>query len=83
MIARNIQHEFIVRNWPGILRLAASAAGGIIAPSQLLRKLAAYSPQNHLALALREVGRVERTLFMLRWIADAALQYRTARLAQR
>ena len=46
------------------------------APSQLPRKRAAYSPQNHLALALREVGRVERTLFMLRWIADAALQHR-------
>lgn len=76
MIAGKIRQELIVRNWPDILRLAASAAGGIIAPSQLLRKLAAYSPQNHLALALREVGRVERTLFMLRWITDAALQHR-------
>jgi TnpA family transposase len=59
------------------LPLAASAAGGSIPPSQLLRKLAAYSPQNDLALALREVGRVERTLFILRWIVDTALQRRS------
>lgn len=76
MIAARIREDLIVRNWPDILRLAASAAGGSVPPSQLLRKLAAYSPRNDLALALREVGRVERTLFILRWISDAALQRR-------
>ena len=35
-----------------------------------------YPRQNELALALREVGRVERSLFLLRWIADADLQRR-------
>src|SRR3546814_1556923 len=30
--------------------------------------------QNELALALREVGRIERTLFMIDWILDAGLQ---------
>ena len=76
MIAAKIKEDLIVRNWPDILRLAASAAGGSIPPSLLLRRLAAYSPQNDLALALREVGRVERTLFILRWITDTALQRR-------
>lgn len=33
-----------------------------------------YPRQNELALALREVGRVERTLFMIDWILDAGLQ---------
>ncbi|MCV5397307.1 transposase, partial [Escherichia coli] len=32
--------------------------------------------QNELATALREVGRVERTLFMIDWILDAELQRR-------
>ena len=34
-------------------------------PSQLLRKLAAYPRQNELAAARREVGRIERSLFMI------------------
>ena len=76
MIAAKIREDLIVRNWPEILRLAASAAAGTVPPSQLLRKLAAYSPRNDLATALREVGRVERTLFILRWISDTALQRR-------
>ncbi|TIU14482.1 MAG: hypothetical protein E5W53_30615, partial [Mesorhizobium sp.] len=45
-------------------------------PSQVLRRLASYSRQNELATALREVGRVERTLFMIDWILDADLQRR-------
>src|SRR3546814_6195150 len=49
-------------------------AAGIVAPSQILRKLASYPRQNELALALREVGRIERTLFMIDWILDAGLQ---------
>ena len=39
-------------------------------PSQILRKLAAYPRQNELAAALREVGRIERSLFMLDWTTD-------------
>jgi TnpA family transposase len=76
MVAARIKTERIARNWPDILRIAASAAAGTLAPSQLLKKLSAYSPQNELVLALREVGRVERTLFILRWITDPALQRR-------
>src|SRR3546814_8669034 len=49
-------------------------SAGIVAPSQSLRKLASYPRQNELALALREVGRIERTLFMIDWILDAGLQ---------
>ena len=40
----------------------------------MLRRLGAYPRQNGLALALREVGRVERTLFTLDWLEDPALR---------
>ncbi|ELH4374844.1 Tn3 family transposase, partial [Escherichia coli] len=30
-------------------------------------KLASYPRQNNLAVALREVGRIERTLFIIEW----------------
>ena len=51
------------------LRLWDATAQGV----SLLR---AYPRQNELATALREVGRVERTLFMIDWILDADLQRR-------
>jgi TnpA family transposase len=42
----------------------------------ILRKLGSYPRQNSLALALREIGRIERTLFMLAWLEDPALRRR-------
>jgi hypothetical protein len=38
--------------------------------SVILRKLAAYPRQNSLALALRELGKLERTFFTLQWLQD-------------
>jgi len=76
LIGGKINQAMIERNWPDILRIAATIAAGSIAPSQILRKLASYPRQNELATALREVGRVERTLFMIDWILDAELQRR-------
>jgi TnpA family transposase len=48
---------------------------GKIRPSQLLRK-SVYPRQNNLAVALREVGRIERTLFIIEWILDTIMQRR-------
>ena len=45
-------------------------------PSQLLRKLAAYPRQNELAAALREVGRIERSLFMIEWTTNPDVRRR-------
>jgi TnpA family transposase len=63
-------------NWDEILRSGASIRAGTVAPSVLMRRLAAYPRQNALAKALREIGRLERTLFTLDWISDPALRRR-------
>ena len=76
LIAARVRTDLIERNWPDLLRLAASMSLGAVVPSVILRKLASYPRQNELAAALREVGRVERSVFLLRWIADADLQRR-------
>jgi TnpA family transposase len=65
LVGGKINEPLIERNWPDILRIMATIAAGIVAPSQILRKLASYPRQNELALALREVGRIERTLFKI------------------
>ena len=77
LIGGTIDFRVISENWGELLRLAASIRAGTVAPSAILRRLAAYPRQNTLAKALKEIGRLERTLFMLDWISDPALRRRT------
>ena len=76
LVGGRVNVDLIDRNWADILRLAATMAAGAIRPSQILRKLAAYPRQNELAAALREVGRVERSLFMMDWTTDPDMRRR-------
>ena len=71
-----VNADLIDRNWADILRVATTMAAGTMRPSQILRKLASYPRQNELAAALREVGRVERSLFMIDWITDPDMRRR-------
>ncbi len=70
----NIKH--IHTHWDEILRLAASIKHGTVTASLMLRKLGSYPRQNGLAVALRELGRIERTLFTLDWLQDVDLRHR-------
>ena len=63
--AARFAKRLIAANWPDVLRSAATMVAGAIAPSQLLRKFASYPRQHELAAALREIGRVERTLLLV------------------
>ena len=71
-----IQRAHILAHWEDVLRLAASISHGTATASLLLRKLGSYPRQNGLAVALREVGRIERTLFILQWLQDSELRRR-------
>lgn len=42
----------------------------------MLRKLGSYPRQNGQAVALRELGRIERTLFILDWLQSVELRRR-------
>ena len=64
LLGQRIKTEVIREHWGEILRLVASLKAGTVAPSAMLRKLAAYRRQNQLDLALQELGRIERTLFI-------------------
>ena len=67
-IAGRIDEKLITAHWNGVLRFATSVRTGTASASLLLKRLGAYPRQNGLALALREIGRIERTLFMLDWL---------------
>jgi hypothetical protein len=49
---------------------------GTVTASLKLRKLGSYPRQNGLAVALRELGRIERTLFILSWLQSVDLRRR-------
>jgi TnpA family transposase len=72
-----VNTRVIEQQFPEVLRLVASIKTGTVTASLILRKLGAYPRQNSLALALREIGRIERTLFTLKWLQDPALRRRT------
>ena len=76
LIGSKVRSKLIAANWPDVLRSAATMVAGAIVPSQLLRKFASYPRQHELALALREVGRVERTLFIIEWVLDPDMRRR-------
>lgn len=73
-IAARIDETMITTHWDDLLRLATSVRMGTVPASLMLRRLGSYPRQNGLALALREVGRIERTLFTLDWLDDPMLR---------
>ena len=76
MIGGTINLRAIRTHWNEILRLAASIRQGTVTASLMLRKLGSYPRQNGLAVALRELGRIERTLFILSWLQSVELRRR-------
>jgi hypothetical protein len=67
-ITRRLHNKHIRAHWHEILRLATSIKQGTVTASLMLRKLGSYPRQNGLAVALRELGRIARTLFILDWL---------------
>jgi TnpA family transposase len=76
LFGRRIRADVIRAHWDEILRLIASLRVGTVLPSAMLKKLAASQRQNQLDLALQELGRIERTLFMLDWLESPQLRQR-------
>lgn len=76
MIGGTLNIKHVRAHWDEILRLAASIKQGTVTASLMLRKLGSYPRQNRLAVALRELGRIERTLFILDWLQSVELRRR-------
>jgi|LakMenEpi03Aug12_release.lakeMendotaPanAssembly.Ray.scaffolds.fasta_scaffold96317_1 TnpA family transposase len=77
LIRAKINIARIESQWPDIIRLIASVITHRVVPSDILRQLASFPRQNELAIALREIGRMERTIFILSWISSVSMQRRT------
>jgi TnpA family transposase len=71
-----VDTDLIVEAWDDILRLAASIRHSKVSASLIMRKLASYPRQNRLEKALKEMGKLERTLFILDYLRDPTLRHR-------
>jgi len=74
-----INTNIIRDNYEDVLRLACSIRDGKVSGSLMMSKLGSYARQNSLATALREMGRIEKTIFILDYISDETLRRRIQR----
>jgi TnpA family transposase len=73
---QRLDRALLEAQWETLLRLAVSLKRKHITASVVLRRLNSYSQQHPVYLALRELGRVVRTEFLLRYMDDGGLRKR-------
>src|SRR5215471_18022847 len=69
-----VDWDLIERHWPDMMQVVLSIQAGKVLPSMLLQKLGVYSRQSSLYKAFSELGRVERTLFLLNYMTDPTMR---------
>jgi TnpA family transposase len=76
IIRGKINTKIIEENFDDVLRLAHSIREGRVSGSLIMGKLGSYARQNKIATALREIGRIEKTIFILDYITNETLRRR-------
>jgi len=76
LVGDRIRENTILANWPDVVRSVATMMSGTLPPGAPLKKPASFPRQHDLAIAFRETGRAERTLFMVEWLRDVDMQRR-------
>lgn len=74
LFGHKLNRDLIVSRWPDIERVIDAMRDRTVKHSLKLKKLSAHRHQNSLAAALREAGRIERTLFALPSFEGSALR---------
>ena len=69
-----VDWDLIERHWLDLMQVVLSIQAGQVLPSMLLKKLGVYSRQSSLYKAFSELGRVERTLFLLDYMSNTDMR---------
>ena len=70
-IARGqIQTEQIEQHWDDVLRIAGSLKLGTVRASELIRSLLKSERPSSLAKAIIELGRINKTIYLLNYVDD-------------
>jgi TnpA family transposase len=75
LFTKTINWDLIDTHWQDMMQVVLSIQAGKVLPSMLLRRLNSHNRRNKLYQAFRELGRVTRTLFLLRYISEADLRH--------
>lgn len=73
-MGERLDRKLIEANWDDVQRVITAFRTRVVAPSLILRKLGSTPRQGALSLAMREIGRIERTVHNLDWIEDKGLR---------
>lgn len=79
IINGRINTKIIRDNYDDVLRLAHSIGIGKVTGSLIMGKLGSYARQNALATALREMGKIEKTIYILDYISNESIRRRFQR----
>jgi TnpA family transposase len=71
-----IDWDLITDHWIDLMKVGISIQQGKLSSVTLMRRLSSNSRKNQIYKAFREVGRVMRTIALLRYLADPALRAR-------
>ncbi len=74
LFGESINWSLIETHFRDIMRIVLSIKSGKISPSTILRRLGTKSRKNKLYFAFRELGRVIRTIFLLKYISDVKIR---------
>ena len=76
---KTINTTLIKTHWPTILRVVGSIKAKKTTASQILKRLSSYAVENPIYRAIRELGRIIKTLFILDYIDDVELRQKIQR----
>ena len=79
IVKGRINVKSITDDYESVLKLAHSIFIGKVSASLILEKLGSYSRKNSMAKALREMGKIEKTIFILEYISDKNFRRRIQR----
>jgi TnpA family transposase len=79
LLRGRVNVKIIQENYNDILRLAHSIREGKVSGSLIMGKLGSYARQNGLATALREMGKIEKTIFILDYVTNEESRRRIQR----
>lgn len=70
-----IDWDIIETHWFDMMQVVLSIQAGKVLPAMLLRKLGSKNRKNKLYQAFRELGRIERTIFLMRYISEPSFRF--------
>ncbi len=81
--SRPISQKLIENHWEDILRFMATIRLNKVSASQLFKRLSSYAKDNPLYKALKEFGRIVKSLFILTYLDDVKLRQRVEKQLNR